>query len=392
MSLTVFWPDEPFPDIEEVRFCRSFCYSTSRSLCFELDSGIVWKTYPTKSSMASLLGEAFTEHLLIITDPEIILTSWAVKSLLECSEVTGSACGPVYNLTEYEKQQARLHAPYLNIETLKELSRENFKAHGRDHLSAELIDPSCIIYHEQLFKKINQRELVKTPIDFSKSNFVKTISPGSLVHRFGNYYGGERPDLVAMIPDKVKSILDVGCAMGGYGRGLKKERPRISLTGVEMNPVMAEKARAHYDQVIEGKIEDIDLRTKFELINCGDVIEHLYDPWKMLGELKKHLYKGGYLVLSVPNAGHWTIVRDLLRGRFEYVPVGITCITHIRWFTEESVTNALVEAGFDIDVLERQQLPPTRAGQEFIRSMTDSGYGDEKSLLTNEFIIRAVKK
>jgi SAM-dependent methyltransferase len=392
MSLTVFWPDEPFLDIEEVGYCRSFCLKTSKTLCSEPDLKIIWKTYSPETPMSSLFGEVFTEYLLVITDPEIILTFWAVKSLLECSEKSCSVCAPVYNLTEFSQQQAKLKTPYLNIETLKELSRDNYRSRPKTSSSAVAIDPSCIIYPLSLLKKINQHELRKSPIDFSKSNFAKIIVPGSLVHRFGNYYGGERPDLVAMIPDEVSSVLDIGCAMGGYGRGLKKERPGINLTGVEMNPVMAEKARVYYDEIFQGRIEDIDFETKFDLINCGDVIEHLYDPWKMLGELKKHLHKGGCLVLSVPNAGHWTILRDLLQGRFEYVPVGITCITHIRWFTEASITSALVEAGFDIDILERQQLPPTPKGREFIRTMKDAGYGDERSLLTNEFIIRAIKK
>lgn len=111
----------------------------------------------------------------------------------------------------------------------------------------------------------------------------------------------------------------------------------------------------------------------------------------MLKRLHALLYSDGYLVLSVPNVGHWTIVRGLLKGEFEYVPLGLLCIGHIGWFTESSLRQTLFETGFVPDKFQRQQLPTTPQGEAFIRYMCGSGYGDEQSLRTNEFIVWARK-
>ena len=100
----------------------------------------------------------------------------------------------------------------------------------------------------------------------------------------------------------------------------------------------------------------------------------------------------GYIVLSVPNAGHWAIVRDLIQGRFQYIPWGPQCITHIRWFTENDIIRALEDAGFSIDLIDRIQPPPTPVGNQFIQDMLDNGYGDREPLLTVEIIIRAQKQ
>jgi 2-polyprenyl-3-methyl-5-hydroxy-6-metoxy-1,4-benzoquinol methylase len=229
-------------------------------------------------------------------------------------------------------------------------------------------------------------------LDFSDIELKMVVSKGALVHRFGDYYNGERPDLEKLIPEGVKSILDIGTAMGGYGRGLKRNRPDVVITGVEMNPEMAELATKYYDHFYACKFEQLPQGQIYDMINCGDIIEHLYNPWEAFNKINQLLKPKGYLVLSVPNVGHWTIVADLLNGKFEYIPVGLQCITHIRWFTETSIKQALNDSGFEIDVFERQQHPPTDYGKGFIKKLVNSQLGDGQSLLTNEFVIRARKK
>ncbi|MBT3368207.1 MAG: class I SAM-dependent methyltransferase, partial [Nitrospina sp.] len=159
-----------------------------------------------------------------------------------------------------------------------------------------------------------------------------------------------------------------------------------------LNPLMAEQARPHYNDLIVRPIEAVHLDKKFDLVNCGDILEHLQDPWAMLKRLHALLYPDGYLVLSVPNAGHWSIVRGLLKGEFEYVPLGLLCIGHLRWFTESGLLQTLAETGFVPDKFQRQQLPPTPQGEIFIRDMCTKGYGNEQSLRTNEFIVRSRKR
>ncbi|MBE9573406.1 MAG: methyltransferase domain-containing protein, partial [Proteobacteria bacterium] len=118
---------------------------------------------------------------------------------------------------------------------------------------------------------------------------------------------------------------------------IKQIRPEILLTGVELNPIMAESARPYYDELITCPIENARLATEFDLINCGDIIEHLQDPWSMLKRLHGLLRNNGYLIMSIPNVGHWSIAKELLKGNFQYVPLGLLCIAHLRWFSESSI-------------------------------------------------------
>jgi len=164
------------------------------------------------------------------------------------------------------------------------------------------------------------------------------------------------------------------------------------LTGIEMNSAMAAQASQHYNMIYSDKIEDVEFNKTFDHINCGDIIEHLYDPWTMLKRFYTLLNENGSLVISLPNAGHWTIVKDLTAGRFQYIPFGLLCITHIRWFTEENIREALTDAMFEIETFDREQVPPTPQGRAFIDILCNNGMGNRTSLLTNQFNIRAFKK
>jgi hypothetical protein len=48
----------------------------------------------------------------------------------------------------------------------------------------------------------------------------------------------------------------------------------------------------------------------------------------------------------LPNVAHISVVRRLLRGRFEYQQHGTMDRTHIRWFTRRTFAAALDAAGF----------------------------------------------
>jgi GT2 family glycosyltransferase len=50
-------------------------------------------------------------------------------------------------------------------------------------------------------------------------------------------------------------------------------------------------------------------------------------------------------VISVPNVQHHSVIRDLLGGRFPYVPAGILDQTHLRFFTRASLIELVRRAG-----------------------------------------------
>jgi SAM-dependent methyltransferase len=86
----------------------------------------------------------------------------------------------------------------------------------------------------------------------------------------------------------------------------------------------------------------------FDAIVCGDVLEHLADPWTALRGLAGLLHPGGTAAISLPNAAHWTVRRALLRGRFPREDHGLFDRTHLRWFTRADARALVLGAGLEI--------------------------------------------
>ena len=394
-QITVLWPSPGAPPIDEIAFSYDFCRKATIRHLKELPFLFSWKEYDPLSVFAETISKIETPFLLIVTEPEIILSTTAVSCLLKCAQEGHVAAAPVFNQTAFSAQTATLSVPYLDIASFQEVAELIFQKHLGKYVEVPALDPTCILFRTDYLKVLYSQN---TPSGFSDPRFQNqsrpslAVVPGALVHRgFQRSFLSDRRDLVNLVPKGITSVLDVGCAMGGYAKTLKALRPELRITGVELNPFMAARARIHYDEMVINPVEEATFEEKFDLINCGDVLEHLQDPWAMLKNLHALLVPKGYLVLSVPNAGHWTVVRGLLKGDFEYVPLGLLCIAHLRWFTESTLCETLVEAGFTPETVERQQLPPTPKGEAFIATMCENPFADERSLRTNELVVRARK-
>ena len=90
------------------------------------------------------------------------------------------------------------------------------------------------------------------------------------------------------------------------------------------------------------------LHGPFDAVVCGDVLEHIADPWGTLAALAGLLRPGGRAVVSLPNAAHWTVRRALLRGRFPREDHGLFDRTHLRWFTRADARALVTGAGLQV--------------------------------------------
>jgi 2-polyprenyl-3-methyl-5-hydroxy-6-metoxy-1,4-benzoquinol methylase len=166
----------------------------------------------------------------------------------------------------------------------------------------------------------------------------------------GGYYSNDRADVVAKLPLPLGRVLDVGCGAGGVGRSLRAAGAS-ELVGVELHVPAAAKAREVFDQVHTGSVEEAlagdKLRGPFDTVVLYDVLEHLVDPAATLRALAPLVATGGRLHASVPNARHWSLMRDLvIRGTFGYTDWGHRDATHLRWFTRRDIEALLRSEGF----------------------------------------------
>ena len=125
------------------------------------------------------------------------------------------------------------------------------------------------------------------------------------------------------------------------------------VVGIEPDPQAAAVARScgGFEVVTGSAAEPADLEQAgagFGAILCGDVLEHLADPERVLRALRERLAPDGVLIASLPNAVHWTARRELLRGRFPQADHGIFDRTHLRFFTRSTARELLRRAGYDV--------------------------------------------
>ncbi|MGA9293866.1 MAG: glycosyltransferase [Ignavibacteriaceae bacterium] len=165
-----------------------------------------------------------------------------------------------------------------------------------------------------------------------------------------SYYENEREDVQKLINPHSKRILDVGCGKGRLGKVLK-EKLNAEVWGVEYADDIASLAAKCLANVITGSIEGAieQLPDKyFDTIIFADVLEHLVDPFNVLLNIKSKLSSNGEIVASVPNVRHWSVLKKLLEGEWEYQEFGIMDSTHLRFFTRKSIYNMFEKAGYKI--------------------------------------------
>lgn len=161
--------------------------------------------------------------------------------------------------------------------------------------------------------------------------------------------GGHARLLALALADGPGRVLDVGCSSGYLARPLVDAGARV--VGVELDPAAAEQARSVCEEVVVGDVESLDLPLEpasFDVVLCGDVVEHLRDPGAALARLRPLLRPGGRLVLTTPNVANWAMRLGLLVGRWRYTERGILDRTHTHLFTRATLVETLKRAGYDV--------------------------------------------
>jgi protein-L-isoaspartate O-methyltransferase len=148
-------------------------------------------------------------------------------------------------------------------------------------------------------------------------------------------------------------ILDIGAATGYIG-GWLQSNASCTVIGVEYSPEQAERARQRLTDVIVGNVETAEIQAQisahapFDVVTCSATIVCIVDPWALLRQIKTWLKPDGKLLITCANVAHWTMRRDLLRGKWDYQDYGVLDQLAVRFFTVASFRRALQEAGYTI--------------------------------------------
>jgi 2-polyprenyl-3-methyl-5-hydroxy-6-metoxy-1,4-benzoquinol methylase len=103
---------------------------------------------------------------------------------------------------------------------------------------------------------------------------------------------------------KGPNILDVGCGLGANAIPLAKAGLNVTAIDISQNLVDAAKEKAKAEgadiEFIVGDVTKTKLSKKYETILMADVLEHVEDDEKLIGDMKKLLTDNGTIIAIVP--------------------------------------------------------------------------------------------
>lgn len=199
-----------------------------------------------------------------------------------------------------------------------------------------------------------------------------------------------------------KTILDVGCGVGYIG-GKLKELQKCTVDGIDADEealAIAGKIYDHTTMMLLGDKTDknfcsfLNSKKKYDVIICGDIIEHLPDPGYIISILAKKLSKTGKLLISIPNISHIDVIAGLIDGKFNYGETGILDNTHLRFWTENSfydfVSNINGRYGLNLHpkLIAKTYVQNAEIDDEFFQSL----YGKDIHTFQNIFQLEVKSK
>lgn len=147
-------------------------------------------------------------------------------------------------------------------------------------------------------------------------------------------------------------ILDIGSADGVFTKVILDKSKADKIIGIDVLESSVDWANKHWRNEKRMSFEVGDAHklnfkaSTFDAVFALEILEHVFDPAKVLREIKRVLKKGGYAVLLVPSDSKlfniiwffWT----KMRGR-------IWDDTHIQTYRNNYLPKVAERAGFNID-------------------------------------------
>jgi len=145
------------------------------------------------------------------------------------------------------------------------------------------------------------------------------------------------------------SLLDLGCGSGDFL--LQAQQAGWQALGIDLDNRACEVARGKGLRVINAGVEHLaELEEKFDCLFCSHILEHTYDPNRVLQLMKAVLKPGGKILLSLPNA------QSVFRYHFNKDWRGLEAPRHLAIPAASSLKRQLEELGFEVQASLRHSI------------------------------------
>lgn len=337
----------------EFRYLQSVCFSRAREV-FGATTPCMWRPGAAEPD-----DRAGASYVLLLGRENVWLTVETLRSMKQAIDGGAERVSPVRVADLPLDHLDPLYTPrdFEQIEQHVRDTGHTARTTTRSHLPVSLFSGPAFA---ALAARIPVSRLLTDP-DATVTLSIVGQSAG-IFHGFSDYYGETRADLLPYLPAAAQDVLEVGCGRGFTGR-LIQERLGCRVTGVERHPEVAADAAQRLSRVIVGDILTVDVQGPYDVIVASELFEHLVDQDAFLLKMRSALRPGGCIVLSVPNVGHYSVVEDLLAGRWDYVPAGLLCHTHLRFFTGRTLADWMARLEFESTIVPQITELPERFQQ-----------------------------
>jgi len=142
------------------------------------------------------------------------------------------------------------------------------------------------------------------------------------------------------------TLLDVGSGIGVFIYEMRKRK--WNVRGIELDKRYADFCKKkHKLNVYQKNLSKFNLRNKFDLVTLNKVLEHVFDPIKLLKLSSKFLKKKGVLYIEVPDVK----ASNEGKNRQEF------CIDHLHVFSKYSLDILAKKSGLQTLLCNRIKEP-----------------------------------
>lgn len=174
------------------------------------------------------------------------------------------------------------------------------------------------------------------------------------VDLFQRYWHKRRFEEVSKVINKVDGkILDVGCNDGTFSKVILDKSDADRLIGMDVLKKTVDWANSHWKHTGKMKFIVADAHKlpfkvqTFDAVFVLEVLEHVFDPVKVLNEVKRVLNKNGYAVFLVPSDS--VLFKIIWFIWLKFYPRGkVWRETHIQTYRGNFLTKISKKVGFKI--------------------------------------------
>lgn len=195
-------------------------------------------------------------------------------------------------------------------------------------------------------------------------------------------------------PASINTVMSIGCGDGTELIFLRALAPKARIVGIDwqdnINPNIKKITEVEFIKTNLNHYFSIH-KEKYDIIFSNHVLEHMYDPEKMLRLIHNNLTESGYLIAALPmdgSDGRALAIYNQLRGKINLLELGEVDFGH-PWKTNPSdIKDSLLNAGYtSVRLLQRKD----HLNYQIIGSQEKLEIHYKKGKILNNILIKPFK-